>query len=490
MLVVFPLRLRGDTVVNGDFETKDLTGWSSVSTNFIEAAYTGGWLAHTGTFSPLTTNDFYPPPQGISAAICDERGPGSHVLYQDIELPPTAPLILAYRLFYTNLSEIFYTPNSLLNATSNQQLRVDILNPSATPYSVAPGDVLTNLFNTAPGSPLFLPPASMTADLTRFAGTTIRLRFALAATEFVFLAGVDEIAIQILAPVIVTQPTSQAVVSGEQVTFSVVAAGDAPLFYQWHKDGSVIPAATNTSLIFYDVQSTDDAFYSVVVTNLFGVTISSNAALTVISPLPVALDTPSLTWTGGGSATWIGQARTSHDGVDAGQSASISHGQQSWAETTVFGPGTLSFWWMVSSEFDYDFLEFRTNGTLVDRISGEIPWQQRTLSLGPGAQVLRWRYTKDSSLNGGKDLAWLDQVSFAPAQSLAVAADHSSLGFISNRFGFKISGAAGQVVVVEGSTNLLIWTPLVTNTMGTGPFSFIDPSAANFQRRFYRMRLQ
>jgi hypothetical protein len=264
--------------------------------------------------------------------------------------------------------------------------------------------------------------------------------------------------------------------------------GTLPLSYQWYKDGLSISGATDSFLVLSSVQPTDDAVYSVVVKNALGAAISSNAALIVLLSLPPALDASALTWVTGGSAPWIGQTRTTHDGVDAAQSGVVSHNAQSWLETVVIGPGTLSFWWKVSSEFDFDFLEFRTNGTLAARISGEVPWQQQMYNLADGVQVLRWRYVKDASATVGKDLGWLDEVLFASVRPTILMSD-GGFGFNSNRFGFNITGPSGQVVVVEGSSNLVIWTSLVTNTLGSGPYYFSDPYATNFSQRFYRARL-
>jgi len=56
------------------------------------------------------------------------------------------------------------------------------------------------------------------------------------------------------------------------------------------------------------------------------------------------------------------------------------------------------------------------------------------------------------------------------------------------QFGFSVGGPAGQVVVIEASTNLRAWTPLQTNTLGAAPLSFSDPQTALFLTRFYRLR--
>jgi hypothetical protein len=78
--------------------------------------------------------------------------------------------------------------------------------------------------------------------------------------------------------------------------------------------------------------------------------------------LSQALDTTNLVWTTGGSASWSGQTTVAHDGVDAARSGFISDAQESWLQMTVTGPGTVVFWWKVSSEGDYDMLEFLIGG--------------------------------------------------------------------------------------------------------------------------------
>jgi hypothetical protein len=84
----------------------------------------------------------------------------------------------------------------------------------------------------------------------------------------------------------------------------------------------------------------------------------------------------------------------------------------------------------------------------------------------------------------------VDQVSFAPVNVRpAILVNDGSFGVRTNRFGFNLSGTAGQVVIVEGSTNLLNWLPLQTNTLGSGPFYFSDPGTGAFPWRFYRARV-
>jgi hypothetical protein len=87
----------------------------------------------------------------------------------------------------------------------------------------------------------------------------------------------------LLRPFITTQPQGRAVLAGSSVTVSVAAGGAGPLHYQWRFNGNDISGATASSYSISPMQSSNNGFYCVVVTNDFGAVISSNVALTVVS---------------------------------------------------------------------------------------------------------------------------------------------------------------------------------------------------------------
>ncbi len=132
----------------------------------------------------------------------------------------------------------------------------------------------------------------------------------------------------------------------------------------------------------------------------------------------VALDQPRLAFSTSGDALWFRQSSVTFDGGDALQSGSIGDNQSSVVETTVIGPDTVSFRWKVSSEATYDFLQVLIDGSVVQEISGEVDWQQATLSVEAGRHVVQWRYIKDSSAQDGSDRGWVDQVELASSSSL------------------------------------------------------------------------
>jgi hypothetical protein len=84
------------------------------------------------------------------------------------------------------------------------------------------------------------------------------------------------------APTISMQPANVSIVSGNAATFTVAAAGTAPLTYQWQKNGTDVTGATGASYTTpADSVSDTGAMFDVVVKNSAGSVTSSNATLTV-----------------------------------------------------------------------------------------------------------------------------------------------------------------------------------------------------------------
>ena len=92
----------------------------------------------------------------------------------------------------------------------------------------------------------------------------------------------------ITVPVITSQPRGQVGYWGKSVAFDVRAVGGPPLYYQWLKDGSPIAGASESSHVLTNFQLMDAGSYSVLVTNAYGSTTSSNAYLTM-NPAGVSL---------------------------------------------------------------------------------------------------------------------------------------------------------------------------------------------------------
>jgi pectate lyase len=82
-------------------------------------------------------------------------------------------------------------------------------------------------------------------------------------------------------PTISTQPQSQIVTVSNVATFTVIAAGDAPLSYQWHFNSAPISNATNATYAISSALTNNAGNYFVTVTNNFGAVTSSIVTLTV-----------------------------------------------------------------------------------------------------------------------------------------------------------------------------------------------------------------
>jgi len=97
-----------------------------------------------------------------------------------------------------------------------------------------------------------------------------------------FDAGAYEYFVAVTPPSITTQPVNRTVAAGQSATFSVTAAGTAPLTYQWQKNGVNIAGATASSYTTPPATTADSgSTFRVVVSNAAGSATSNSATLTV-----------------------------------------------------------------------------------------------------------------------------------------------------------------------------------------------------------------
>ncbi|MBC8471715.1 MAG: hypothetical protein H8D56_19820 [Planctomycetes bacterium] len=198
-------------------------------------------------------------------------------------------------------------------------------------------------------------------------------------------------------------------------------------------------------------------------------------------PLSQALDT-SLSFTTAGEADWFDQTAVAFFDGDAAQSGEILDNQESLMQTTVSGAGTLSFYWKVSSEGEYDFLEFYIDGVLQDRISGLVDWHQMTYTItDSSSHILEWRYFKDYSVSQGDDSGWVDLVEWSGSSqppsvgplsealdtSLIFATEGDAEWFSQIEMSY-FGGDAAQSGVISDEQSSLIQTTVT----GEGTFSF------------------
>ena len=251
-------------------------------------------------------------------------------------------------------------------------------------------------------------------------------------------------------PFTTLNPSNQVVLVGSNPTVNATALGTPPLNYQWQLNGTNVDGATNATLVLTNVQFVNEGIYKLVISNAFGIT-NTTAAFVNVVDFTESLNATNLAWSSSGNQAWFPETSITHDGVAALQSGAISGSQQSTVSTTVSGPGTLSFWWKISSETNNDYVNSTVDGVEQSRNSGLLnQWQQKTFYLTNGTHALAWNYTKNATINSGSDAAWLDQVFYVPGGTAAFAA----------------SGPADQVVPVSSNATFSV------TAGGTPPISY------------------
>jgi uncharacterized repeat protein (TIGR01451 family) len=108
----------------------------------------------------------------------------------------------------------------------------------------------------------------------------------------------------LVPPSIISQPTNQTVVAGNNANFQVSASGTSPLNYQWWFDGTNAVGANTNPLSLTNAQTSQAGGYSVIITNSAGSVTSMVATLTVGTPPSVTNQPSSLTVVQGQNATF------------------------------------------------------------------------------------------------------------------------------------------------------------------------------------------
>ena len=212
--------------------------------------------------------------------------------------------------------------------------------------------------------------------------------------------------------------------------------------------------------------------------------------------LPVAFtdgfetgDFSQLGWTSGGNAPWVVQTNVVATGQFAARSGAITNNQSSsLLLTSSFHAGNASFDYRVSSEQDWDFLNFYVDGNLLQQWSGDVGWATFVFSLNAGTHTLQWSYIKDPSLSDGLDAAFIDNVNLP----IIVAKDSSSpaqlqlLRQSDGTFFINLLGQTNQQYILQLSTNLVDWQSILTNTAMGGLLNIPVPANNEGPAAFYR----
>jgi hypothetical protein len=131
-------------------------------------------------------------------------------------------------------------------------------------------------------------------------------------------------------------------------------------------------------------------------------------------------------WETSGDAPWIIDNFDPYQGLWCARSGDIADNQNSIISVTmnVLIAGQISFYYLVQSEANYDFLKFYINGNVLAQWSGDTGWGYAEFDVPAGEITFTWAYTKDYSVSTGLDAGYIDFITFPPSgqQSMAVSA--------------------------------------------------------------------
>jgi hypothetical protein len=223
---------------------------------------------------------------------------------------------------------------------------------------------------------------------------------------------------------------------------------------------------------------------------------STPAALTVLplSTLAAALNATNLSWRLGGVRSWNLETNVAHDGVlslrtDYLDPDSIPT-EDCWIETTLIGPGVLSFWWKASVNSHNPFcncddgFQFLLDGVQQFEILGDVDWQARSLPVGSGTHTARW-YWSEPNIPGNLNLCWVDEVAFQlPTNAAPTITDITRLA--DGKIQFAIHSSPGATLGIEACSDLKSWLAVGQLVATNGVAIFTHAAAVNYQQHFYR----
>jgi uncharacterized repeat protein (TIGR03803 family) len=247
-------------------------------------------------------------------------------------------------------------------------------------------------------------------------------------------------------PIIFTQPQPLTVTNGAPVEFTVVAAGQNPLRYQWYTNSVTssfaLSGQTNGTVSFASATASLAGNYLVVITNTLGKATSSPALLTVSSK-PLITQQP--------------------------QNVLVTNGYPASFSVAATGPGILSYQWY-----------FRTNTLLTGATNTTVTFTNAITNLAGYYSV---RVTNTFGVT---------------TSSYALLSISNHLNFLSFAFNptngsasFALANLAHTTNRLWASSNLAsagAWTVIGSNVMATnGLWFFTDTNTAKTNKaRFYR----
>ncbi|MBI2929054.1 MAG: immunoglobulin domain-containing protein [Verrucomicrobia bacterium] len=324
-------------------------------------------------------------------------------------------------------------------------------------------------------------------------------------------------------PSITTQPAGQTVNAGANVTFTVAAAGTAPLSYQWRKDGADLAGATSATLARNSVTASDAGSYTVVVSNVAGSATSSAATLTVNVPPSITTQPASQTVNAGVNVTFS---------VAASGTGPLSY---QWKKDNVNIAGatgaTLTLNGVTTSQSgSYTVVVSNVAGsatssaaTLTVNVLPSITTQPASQTVNEGVNVtfsvaasgtapLSYQWKKDNVNIAGATGATLTLNAVTPSQSgsytvvvsnvagssastaatltvqqpFEVKLRFAASAILNGHFKCSLTGPINSSYIIWASSDLVHWTAVQTNRVVDGTSEYVDPTPLGSGLEFYR----
>ena len=164
-------------------------------------------------------------------------------------------------------------------------------------------------------------------------------------------------------------------------------------------------------------------------------------------------------WTNNSNSPWRIVAESPYEGQYCAKSGSIGNNSTTTLILTheAGSNDTISFYYKVSSEANWDKLFFYIDNQEKNNWSGNIGWTKAAYPVSEGIHTYKWAYTKDSSQSSGSDCAWIDFVSLPAERVMAGTAGYDVTVCEDNE---------AQIVGYAIHYDNLLWT-----TSGDGTFN-------------------
>ena len=131
-------------------------------------------------------------------------------------------------------------------------------------------------------------------------------------------------------------------------------------------------------------------------------------------------------WQRSGGANWTITSQQRNSGRYGAKAGSIGHNDSTTLQVRLACvSGNVTFYRMVSSEANFDFLRFYIDGVQKGSWSGEVNWATVSFPVTAGTRTFTWTYVKDNTVSQGSDTAWIDDIVF-PISSTGISL--SSIG--------------------------------------------------------------